>query len=217
MFAVWNDITYNGISVDDIHHRAFPATQILAACTWSPTYKTIPLEEFENKRLKLSEAPGVNELGRFHGKPNTVVYSLPEVKPGKTYPVVEAGFSHTISFHLNAKKENPGTILFSNNATKYYLSNPIDGRMGFSRDGYMFVFDYYVEEGKSHDIRIECTNSTTKLYVNGKLQDELLREKRWITEKKQYDYLQTLFFPLQKAGRFKSRITNLKVENFVRE
>lgn len=217
MFAVWNDITYNGISVDDIHHRAFPATQILAACTWSPTYKTIPLEEFESRRLKLSEAPGVNELGRFQGEPNTVVYSLPEVKPGKTYSVVEAGFSHTISFHLNARREDAGTILFSNNATKYYLSNPIDGRMGFSRDGYMFVFDYYVEEGKSHDIRIECTNSSTKLFVNGKLQDELLREKRWITEKKQYDYVQTLFFPLQKAGRFKSRITNLKVENFVRQ
>jgi hypothetical protein len=48
------------------------------------------------------------------------------------------------------------------------------------------------------------------------LQDELKREKRWITEKKQYDYVPTLYFPLQKAGDFKSKVSNLKVENFVR-
>ena len=87
--------------------------------------------------------------------------------------------------------------------------------MGFSRDGYMFVFDYYVEEGKSHDIRIECTNVATRLYVNGELKDELKRAKRWASEKTPYDYVPTLFFPLQQAGDFKSRITNLKVENFV--
>ena len=216
MFAVWNDISYNGISVDDIHHRTIPATQVLAACTWSPTYKTMPFKEFDTKRNVLSEAPGVNELGRFPGKPNSVVYSLPVVKPGKKYPIVEAGFFHTISFHLNASKEEPGTLLFSNDVTKFYLSSPIDGRMAFCRDGYMYAFDYYVEEGKSHDIRIECTNSATRLFVDGKLQDELKRVKRWITEKEQFDYVQTLFFPLQQAGKFKSRITDLKVENFVR-
>jgi len=73
-----------------------------------------------------------------------------------------------------------------------------------------------VEEGKSVDIRIECTNTATRLYVNGKLQDELKREKRWITEKKQYDYIPTLYFPLQQAGDFKSKVSNLKVENFIR-
>ena len=73
-----------------------------------------------------------------------------------------------------------------------------------------------MEEGKSHDIRIECTNHITRLFVDGKLQDELKRVKRWIRDKEQHDYVQTLHFPLQQAGEFKSRITNLKVENFVR-
>jgi hexosaminidase len=88
--------------------------------------------------------------------------------------------------------------------------------MAFSRDGYLYTFDYFVEDGKSQDIRIECTNSTTRLYVDGKLQDELKREKRWITDKKQYDYVQTLFFPLLKSGNFRSSVTDFKVENFVR-
>ena len=212
MFAVWNDISYNGISVDDIHHRTIPATQTIAACTWSSTYRTVPFDEFDAKRNLLSEAPGVNELGRFPGEPNSIVYSLPKVKPGKTYPVAEAGFFHNISFYIDAVKEEHGTLLFSNDVTKFYLSSPVDGRMAFSRDGYLYTFDYFVEDGKSQDIRIECTNSATRLYVDGKLQDELKREKRWITDKEQFDYVQTLFFPLQKAGHFRSTVTDLKVE-----
>lgn len=216
MFAVWNDISYNGISVDDIHDRSIPATQTMAASIWSYSYRTVPFHEFDTKRNVLSEAPGVNELGRFPGHPKSVVYSLPTVKPGKEYPVRKAGFHNTISFHLDAVKEKPGTLLFSNDVTNFYLSSPVDGRMAFSRDGYLYTFDYYVEEGKSHDISIECTNHITRLFVDGKLQDELKRVKRWIRDKEQHDYVQTLHFPLQQAGEFKSRITNLKVENFVR-
>ena len=212
MFCVWNDLAGNGITVDDIHHRTIPATQVLAACTWSPTYKKVPFKEFDTKRNMLSEAPGVNELAQFKGKPNSVVYSLPKVKAGKKYSVKEAGFFNAISFHIDGAKEERGTKLFSNDETDFYLSSPVDGRMAFVRDGYICTFDYYVEDGKSVDIRIECTNSTTRLYVNGKLQDDLKREKRWISEKEPFDFIQTLHFPLQQAGKFKSRITNLEVK-----
>ncbi|MBQ1178954.1 MAG: family 20 glycosylhydrolase, partial [Bacteroidaceae bacterium] len=36
MYAVWNDVAGNGISVDDIHHRCYPGLQTIAASTWSP-------------------------------------------------------------------------------------------------------------------------------------------------------------------------------------
>ena len=216
MFAVWNDISYNGISVDDIHHRTIPATQVLAACTWSPTYKTLPFKEFDSKRTTLSEAPGVNELGRFKGEPQSVVYSLSEVKAGKRYPTVEAGYGHSVSFHIDFLKESRGTKLFSNDVSDFYLSSPADERLAFARDGYFYTFNYRLEEGKSYDIRVECTNRETRLFVNGELKDELKRVKRWITDKEQFDYVQTLCFPLQQAGNFKSHITDLKVENFVR-
>ena len=216
MYAVWNDVAGNGISVDDIHHRCYPGLQTIAASTWSPTYKAVPFEEFDHKRNLLSEAPGVNEMGIIKGEPNSVVYELDVVKPGKVYPVKEASYGYTISFHLDAAKEERGTLLFSNKDTEFYLSNPIDGRMAFVRDGYLNTFDYYVREGWDADIRIECTNTATRLYVNGKMVDELKRAKRWASEKTSYDYVPTLFFPLEKAGNFKSAITNLKVENFVR-
>ena len=61
MFAVWNDIVGNGISVKDIHHRIFPALQTIAVKTWNiaPAFS---YTEFETKRQKLSEAPDVNQL-----------------------------------------------------------------------------------------------------------------------------------------------------------
>lgn len=215
MYAVWNDVAGNGISVDDIHHRCFPGLQAISTATWSPTYRAVPFEEFNHKRNLLSEAPGVNELGRFDGEPGSVVYAIDEVKPGKRYPHAEAGYDYSVSFHIDGVKEARGTMLFSNKDTEFYLSSPIDGRMAFVRDGYLNTFNYYVEQGKSADIRIECTNVATRLYVNGELKDELKRAKRWASEKTSYDYVPTLFFPLQQAGDFKSRITNLKVENFV--
>ena len=216
LFAVWNDVAGNGISIDDIHHRSYPALQVLAASTWSPSYKSVPFEEFDHKKNLLSEAPGVNELGRFEGEPNSVVYSVPEVKAGKSYPVVEAGYDHTISFHIDGVREERGTLLFSNKDTEFYLSSPVDGRMAFVRDGYLNTFDYYVTNITDADIRIECTNSETRLFVNGELKDALKRDKRWVTNKVSYNYVPTLQFPLQKAGNFKSQITDLKVENFVR-
>ena len=214
MFAVWNDIAFNGISVDDIHDRSIPATQTMAAATWSYSYRTVPFREFDTKRHNLAEAPGVNELGRFRA-PKGVVYCLDKVKPGKKYPIKKAGYHNTISFHIDGAKEEAGALLFSNDVTKFYLSSPVDRRMAFSRDGYLYHFDYYVEEGKSHDIRIECHNHATRLYVDGKLKDELKREKRWTRDEEQHDYVQTLHFPLQQAGEFKSSITDFKVENFI--
>ena len=73
MFAVWNDIVGNGISVKDIHHRIFPALQTIAVKTWNiaPAFS---YTEFETKRQKLSEAPDVNQLGRIGDDENSLVY-----------------------------------------------------------------------------------------------------------------------------------------------
>ena len=216
MYAVWNDVAGNGISVDDIHHRCYPGLQAISTATWSPTYRAVPFEEFNHKRTLLSEAPGVNELNRFPGQPGSVVYTIDKVKAGKRYPHAAAGYDYSVSFHIDGVKEERGTLLFSNNDTEFYLSSPIDGRMAFVRDGYLNTFDFYVEQGKSADITIECTNTATRLYVNGELKDELKRAKRWASEKTSYDYVPTLCFPLQQAGNFKSTITHLEVKNIMK-
>ena len=65
MFAIWNDHAGNGISVKDIHHRVFPALQTLAVKTWTGKETSLPFKVYNEKRSAISEAPGVNQLGRI--------------------------------------------------------------------------------------------------------------------------------------------------------
>ena len=69
MFAIWNDHAGNGISVKDIHHRVFPALQTLAVKTWTGKETSLPFEVYNEKRSAISEAPGVNQLGRIGKSP----------------------------------------------------------------------------------------------------------------------------------------------------
>lgn len=82
MFAVWNDHAGNGISTKDVHHRVYPALQTLAVKCWTGKETKLPYAEFDSKRVELSEAPGVNELGRL-GKPGSVVLEKQQLMPVK--------------------------------------------------------------------------------------------------------------------------------------
>ena len=69
MFAVWNDHYGNGISTKDIHHRLYPAMHTFSTKCWTGQLTSLPYETFDKKRLELSEAPAVNELGRLPETP----------------------------------------------------------------------------------------------------------------------------------------------------
>lgn len=214
MYAVWNDVVGNGISVKDIHHRCFPALQTMAAKTWSATATTLPYEQFNSRRHQLSEGPGVNELGLIKGQPRSTVYSLPEVKPGKTYPHEEIGYNYSVSFDIEYQPESAGTVLFRSENAVFYLADPVKGLLGFSRDGYLNTFKYSVRPGVKESLRIEGDNRSTRLFVNGKLFQELGYEERLAADKKPWNYVRTLVFPLRESGRFNSRITGLQVQNY---
>lgn len=71
-FAVWNDHCGNGISEKDVHHRAYPALQVLAQKMWQGKSVNLTLESFESVANKLVEAPYVNVMGRVPSKGNEV-------------------------------------------------------------------------------------------------------------------------------------------------
>ena len=61
---------------------------------------------------------------------------------------------------------------------------------------------------------VKGDNRSTTLIVNGRVIDRLEIDKRWHNEGKSVMYyVPTLVFPLQQAGDYRSRITDLKVYN----
>lgn len=212
MFAVWNDHVGNGISVKDIHHRLFPALQTLATKTWNAQVG-LPYADFDRLRQGLSEAPGVNQLGRI-GRTEGLVYEVDEVRPGSSLAHEEIGYGYTVSFDLEAADEAPGTELFRSDNAVIYLADPVSGRFGFARDGYLNTFLFRPYPGEKLNVQVKGDNRSTSLLINGKPVETMDIQKRYFNGgKDSMNYVRTLVFPLRKAGSFKSKITNLKVYN----
>ena len=233
MFAVWNDHAGNGISTKDVHHRVYPALQTLAVKCWTGKDTKLPYAEFDSKRAELSEAPGVNELGRL-GKPGSVVLENATVNAGETLNAEEIGYNYAVTFTVDGKQEANGTELFRSANAVVYLADPEQGKLGFERDGYRNLFNYRIPAGEKHTITIEGTNKMTRLLVDGAVKEELGPKTLYVMRDQdrahyqvkgtytyepvvyqptdQIYYQRTLVFPLRKAGNFKSTITNLKVE-----
>ena len=233
MFAVWNDHAGNGISTKDVHHRVYPALQTLAVKCWTGKDTKLPYAEFDSKRAELSEAPGVNELGRL-GKPGSVVLEKATVNAGETLNAEEIGYNYAVTFTVDGKQEANGTELFRSANAVVYLADPEQGKLGFERDGYRNLFNYRIPAGEKHTITIEGTNKMTRLLVDGAVKEELGPKTLYVMREQdrahyqvkgtytyepvvyqptdQIYYQRTLVFPLRKAGHFKSTITNLKVE-----
>ena len=236
MFAVWNDHAGNGITVKDIHHRVFPAMQTLAVKCWNANKVSLPYAEFNKRRTALSEAPTVNELGRY-GKGRQEILAQAEVKPGSTLEIPEVGYGYTVKFDLTLNADaKKGDVLFESDHAKVYLADPQTGRLAFEREGYLNQFNYRVPKGEKVNLSFEGDNKATVLYVNGHHRETLGEltvyvvkpsdkvnfqvEKAYASTpviyqpKDQMHYQRTLVFPLAKAGQFNGTITNLKVLNY---
>lgn len=215
-FAVWNDHVGNGISVQDIHHRVMPALQTMAVKLWDGLNVSLPYADFNEARASISEAPGLNRLGRV-GTPGQLVLEQAKVAPGSRNEIPEIGYGYTVEFDLDAVAEKPGTVLFSSPDAVVYLADPVKGLLGFARDGYLNTFNFRPYPGEKVHIRIDGTNEGTTLFVNGQKYQSLDKVTQWHNEgKNKMYYVSTLVFPLQQAGDFKSGVSNLKVYNYVR-
>lgn len=214
-FAEWNDHVGNGVTIKDIHHRLMPAIQTIAVKTWDGPDVTVPFGEFNRLRHSVKEAPGVNELARVAAPDSSLVCEVAVLQPGQQLDIPEIGFDYTVTFDIDAVKEAPGTVLLSSPNATLYIADPLKGLLGYASDGYLNTFNFAPYPGEKLNIAIEGDNKSTSLFVNGKLVETLDPDTRWFNEgKAKQHFLRTLVFPLQKAGDFKSRISNLKVYNY---
>lgn len=230
MFAVWNDHVGNGITVKDIHDRIMPAMHTISVKCWTGVKTTLPYVDFDRFRNMLSEAPGVNEAGRLEKG----IFHVGEVNPGMRLDMEEVGYDYSVSFTVKGENEEKGTPLFSSRNAIFYLSDPVSGKLGFSRDGYLNTFKYSIVKDTTAVITIEGNRNMTRLLVNGKKVQELRPKALYVmntsgcpdnsfgkeglyNRPQLYEpdgaihYHSTLVFPLRQAGQFKSTVTDLKV------
>ncbi len=214
MFAVWNDQTDNCLTVKDIHHRIMAALPAMSAKTWSADKVTVPYDEFAAKSVLLSEAPSANELAMWT-KCSSEILNIKEVLAGMEMPLPEVGYNYVVEFDLEGENEDFGTKLFESPNAVFWLSDPISGRMGFSREGKLSTFRQDVRKGDKMHVKITGDNKSTALYVNNKLVDNLnirrMRQETTSKGRRPMAEVHTLVFPLTKAGQFSSRISNFRV------
>lgn len=215
MFAVWNDVVGNGISVSDIHHRIMPALHTMATKTWNIA-PSLSFDEFDAARGSLSEAPGVDRSAKI-GDEKGLVYEAAEVMPGMSLPYSEIGYGYTVTFDMEARAEEYGTELFRSPYAVFYLSDPVCGMFGFARDGYLNTFGFRPYDNEKISVKITGDSVSTSLFVDGSLVERMGVGKRYLNDgtETQNNFIRTLMFPLGKAGDFRSRITDLKVYNYV--
>lgn len=208
-FAVWNDIEGNGISDKDVHYRVLPAMKTLATKMWTGAKPSFDYATFVSRGKALSEAPGMNYAGHY---PTGVVYQQKVVSPETRLECPQIGWHYRVSFDIDARSEARGTTLFYYGDTRFYLSDPISGKLGFSRDGYLNMFDYQFFPGEKVRVSIVGDKEKTSLFVNNHLVSDLPVRKINFGKRGDMYYISTLVFPLQHTGAFNSHITNLKVE-----
>ena len=153
----------------------------------------------------------MNELGRLPDKPIT----LATVKPNQAdlgLDITEAGYGYSVSFHLKAAKEDKGTVLFSSPNAVFYLADPITSRLGYERDGYLYSFSFAPYDGEEMDAAVEGDNNETRLLINGKPAERKNGRTFHNDGKNVKLSSETLVFPLQSTGNFRSEVSSLKVE-----
>lgn len=224
-FAVWNDHVGNGITEKDVHHRVFPAMQVLAKKMWNGADSSMPYKTFLEKSKKLGEGPGLNMMGRINSK-DSLVLSYNDVlhlKGGNSFiqtPLQGIGYGYTVGFSIYPGEDNPdNAVLFSSVDAVVKLKQGSTGRLGFSREGYNYSFDYAVPVKQWSHIVITGDNKGTSLYINGVLKERLEGAKQSFANGKQIANVQTLFFPLKYIGdpqhAFKGYLDNIKVFNCI--
>lgn len=230
-----------------MHHRVFPAMQVLAQKMWDGSVKPMAYTDFEMHARQLEEGPGLNMLGRIRAKDSLVLamnaggifnpsatittaevnapYDENEkaihLRGGNSFittPYPGIGYGYTVSFSIRPEAGNaPNAVLFGSKDAVVTLNQQGSGKLGFSREGYHYSFDYSVPVNEWTLIVIRGNNKGTSLYVNGVLKEKLEGAKRTFPNGKQTAKVQTLFFPLEfigdKSNAAKALIRNLKVFN----
>ena len=245
MFALWNDMVKNGISVGDCHDRILPGIQVIAEKSWNAMRDSsdVAWDQWQTLARKLDDGPLTDEIGRKSMvqlkelKPNASLFNEELRMKNEEFPtgqetntikttaaanssfftlhssfIHQLGYPYTVEFTIEWADEKPGTVLCTSERSTFYLSDPVKGMLGFSRDGYLFNFRYRGKADKRETLGLKGDNQGISLFADGKLVERLGPDVGYRSDDKKstYKIMRTLIFPLQETGDFHSKITNFK-------
>ena len=221
-FAVWNDISENGISQLDVHYRTMPAIKVLGSKNW----KVRPSKTFEEYQLLAdasSDGPNINLSGSYTdeelnkiaskvGKKSLRFNGRKELNLGGT----DLGYTYDVTFDINPKPNNKtNAILFQSDYGTITLNTESSGKLGFYRDGYTYTFNFIPKNNSWQTLRLVGDYKSVTLFVDGIEKEHLAAYKKTEGLPNGFNFQQTLTFPLQKIGDatngFSGEIRNLKL------
>ena len=221
-FAVWNDICENGISQLDVHYRTMPAVKAVGAKNWkvAPTktwseYQEVATISTDGPGLNLSGAYSDDELNKIASKIGSTPIRL-NGKQAIELGGTELGYTYDASFDLKpARRNKRNAILFQSRHGVVTLNTDGKRKLGFSRDGYTYTFNYTPKNNAWQTIRIVGDHKSVVLYVDGEEKETLTAYKKTEGIPNGFMFQQTLVFPLEKVGDakngFKGEIKNLQL------
>lgn len=228
MFAVWNDVSKNGITSQDVTDRVFPALQVLSQKMWMGVDSAKSFNQFSEAAKNIHESPGLNlrailpsndslvlnytlngkEKGlkrskvRFAADGSTKAMQFKSIDSEVRMPYAEIGYDYTVSFMLNPAVHNsPDAVLFQSKHATVKLRQGTSDYFGFSHEGKNYDFGVVIPENSWSTVTVTGDNNSTTLYLNGQFMKTLTRTKVPTGYKTDSIWeMRTLVFPLQTIG-----------------
>ena len=121
-----------------------------------------------------------------------------------------------MTFDINPKPNNKtNAILFQSDYGTITLNTESSGKLGFSRDGYSYTFNFIPKNNSWQTLRLVGDYKSVTLFVDGIEKEHLAAYKKTEGLPNGFNFQQTLAFPLEKIGDakngFSGEIRNLKL------
>ncbi|ASK62206.1 hypothetical protein CFK37_08550 [Virgibacillus phasianinus] len=128
MFAVWNDLLGENISIPDVHDRAIDAMPTLAEKMWRGESDDVTFTEFEKLTSEIGGAPGTNLTNEVETKTDTVLnYSFDDVTKEKVADSSGNDYSGTLhDVEVIADGKSGKAVSFANSTS--HITTDLDSK-----------------------------------------------------------------------------------------
>ena len=199
-FAIWNDVSGNGISEDDIVDRFLHAVPVIAEKTWTGEKRDLGWKDFQKLSAVAGEAPGVNLADSLTGKGDTAVGW--------------ADGGYRVAFDVTFETAERDLVLFDDGTSQVKVFK--GGKIGFTRDGSDWTADASLEARVPHRLVFCGDRVGVTVEADGKaIGDTHDLKYEWTTgtgTKKLNRIVRTLHFPLVPVKDSAVRVSGLAVE-----